>query len=58
MVMQVRYPVKSDAIREIQEEVVKSKMSWKRVEMLKPIFISVKYYDFVKGVKAGKKTLK
>ncbi len=56
MVEKVRCPVKSEAIREIQEEIVKSKVSWKkRIEMVKPVYISTKYYEFIKGVRASKR---
>ena len=56
MVEKVRYPVKSEAIREIQEEIVKSRVSWKRIEMVKPVYISTKYYEFIKGVRASKRS--
>jgi len=51
------YPVKSEAIREIQEEIIKSRESWKRIEMVKPVYISTKYYKFIKGVRASKRGL-
>lgn len=51
------YPVKSEAIREIQEEIVKSKVSWKKIGMIKPIYISNKYYEFIKGIRASKRSV-
>jgi len=45
----VKYPVRSEAIREIQEEVAKSKLARRKMKTLKPVFIDTKYYEFLKG---------
>ena len=52
----VKYPVKSEAIREIQEEIAKTRASWKEVDMLKSVYIDIKYYELIKGVRIGRKS--
>lgn len=53
----VRYPVKAEAIREIQEEIHRSKTAWRNIKMLKPVFIDIKYYEFIRGAKVDNKNL-
>ena len=48
--------MKSEAIREIQEEINKSRIFRKRVEIVKSIYISTEYYEFIKGVRASRKS--
>jgi len=44
----MKYLVKSEAIAEIMEEIAKSRENRRNVERLKPIFIDIRYYRFVK----------
>ena len=56
-VVEIRYPVKREALREIRELILRSRAARERMETLKPVYVSMRFYESLRAKKLKKKVI-